>query len=322
MNLAQFLRHSDAEMFCREGIYFPTEEEAIELFKKLPPEAFPEQFGRVIIYEVTEYSSLPTSKWRSLLFLTSEQAELAQRRIDEQLQAPVGVRDNQLVFEYELDEAALYQAIASSVVEVIGYQVVVQPGIPDEDWTILGDFCWIPMEFKEDPLSPKPQILVRDSDAFESVKDRTVWIDAAQEPEAIVQMISWWLGQSPIEGASWWSVIDVVGFPPKFCPESYNNLEELSYVAKNWQEHGEGFWVYYLDTRFDRKAVSFDRVKYLGCYSSAREYFCTNYEELWNQGDFEPEFEDLEEFCDFHKALYTILYWQGNEYIYEVFQPT
>ena len=248
MNLAQFTRAYSVEQFSRWGVPFSSEEEALAAIDCFPLETKPERVGSIILYDAWEDYNIAARysqkgillqehcHWRSLLFATPAQAQLAARRINEQLQAPAGAKGNQLIFQEALDEVAVYQAIASSEVEVVGQQVVVIPGIPDEDWVLLGDFCWIPVEFKEERWSQKPKLLIRDLDAAEAGYDRSIWIDAAQEPEVIVQMIAWWLGRSPVPDASWWRVIKMEDFPPGCKPKDQNNLIEISLVAQNWEQ--------------------------------------------------------------------------------------
>jgi hypothetical protein len=333
MNLTQFLRAYGVEQFSRWGCIFNSEEDAIKIFGCFPQETQPERFGSVILFDAFEDYDIynkcvakgaePMSfgDWRSLLFLSCDQAQLAASRLREQLRTnAAGVAGNQLVFFSDLDEVAVYQAIASSEVEAVSNQVVVIPGILDEDWVFLGDFCWIPIPFKEDKFSPKPKILVCDLDAEEADIARTVWIDATQEPEGIVQMIAWWLGRSPIPDASHWRVIDTDEFPPRYIQAGYSDLYELSCVARMWEQHGDGFWVYYRENRFKKKAPPFesDRVRFLGCYGDANNFFQEQYQELFEEGEFEPNLEDFVEFCAFERDQYTILQWEGNTYIYSV----
>lgn len=331
MNLTQFLRVFDVEQFSRWGVPFNSEEDALKVFHCFPSETFPERFGAVVLYDAYEDYSiyqkcqskgiepLCFGHWYSLLFVNSEQAKLAETRIREQLRTKaVGSNANQLVFRRELDEAAIYQAIASSEVEVIGHQVVVIPGIPDNDWTYLGAFCWLQREFKEDPLSSHPKILVRDLDAENIGIDRTVWIDACHEEEVIVQMIAWWLARSPVPDADWWGVIEKDGFPPRFDPEDWCDLAELSYVARMWEEHGEAFWVYYKAFRFDKKALPFesDKVQFMGSYSNVNDFFWNEYEQSCKEAGVEQNQEDFMGYCSMEQEFYTILRWQGDDYIY------
>jgi len=247
MNLAQFLRARRVEQFACWGTCFNCEEDALLAIDCFQGET--ERFGNVILYSIEEdYEAglrcfqkgillVGQGYWNSLLFRSPEQAQVAAHRINEQLQTPTGCQGNQLVFQVDyLDEPALYQAIASSEVEVVGDQVVVNPGIPDEDWTILGHFCWIPKEFKDQFWSRKPKILIYDLDAAESGWHRSTWIDATEDPGDIVQMIAWWLGQSPVPDADWWKVVTIEGFPPDYTPKDQNNLAELCAVAQHWEQ--------------------------------------------------------------------------------------
>jgi hypothetical protein len=97
MNLTQFLRAYGVEQFSRWGCNFNFEEDAIKVFGCFPQETQPEQFGLVILFNAYEDYDIynrcvakgaePMSfgDWRSLLFLSCDQAQLAVSRLREQL---------------------------------------------------------------------------------------------------------------------------------------------------------------------------------------------------------------------------------------------
>jgi hypothetical protein len=166
----------------------------------------------------------------------------------------------------------------------------------------------------------KPRVLVRDTTAEEADIDRTIWVDADQEPEAILQAIARWLDESPTPDANWWEVIDLDGFPPQCSLVDRSDLSEVSYVAKMWKQYGEGFWVYYRENRFNKKAPTFEssKVHFLGCYGDVSNFFLECYEEHLNEEESEQSSEGFAEFCTFERDNYTILQWESNSYVYSV----
>jgi hypothetical protein len=310
MNLTQFLRACSGEQVSYRGALFDSEEDASTCLVRMS-EYNPEQIGCLILYKdwdeyecwkiIQEKYSAYHCYWWSILFASAELAKSAEERIRNYFNTQrVVSRNNELLVDKYLDETELYYAISSSSVIEMPGQCLFVPGIPDEDWWFNESFCWVPIPFEEKVSSSKPQILIRDLDAFEDGEDRTVWIDAAQEVGTIVQKLAWWLYQSPNVDviAHCWCIVDTYNFPPKYEPEELDDLVEVSYVATMWEKYGNSWWVYFSKFRYTKKPV-FDHpsIHYCGCYASADEYF---------------QVHTVERSC------YTVIRYQQCDYIYLV----
>jgi hypothetical protein len=332
MNLQQFLRQTGVERNLFWGVFFVSNSDAIKAHELLAPLCNSKRIESLILLNDSDYEhwydaaekielegEIPTCHYCDrLLFSSPQLAEQAKVKICEQMNTTAVVaQDNQLFFACELDTLLMYSAISlGEIVELPGECLYI-PGISDEDWCLCEDFCWVPLPFVE-AEPDNPQILIRDQDAHRQGIERTVWINAVQEPETIIQNIAWWLSQSPVPDAQEWKTMALSKFPIGYEVFDWEDLVELSYVAQNWKKHGKAFWLYWKTFRYDEKAKPFEEVEFLGQYLLASDFFRQLYKNACSQQNIKEGQEGYQLFYCLIKNRYLILHDAAmNLYIYQ-----
>jgi len=119
------------------------------------------------------------------------------------------------------------------------------------------------------------------------------WIDAAQEPDQIMEDIGTILKSSPMPGAEEWAVHDTDGLPDL---GEWPDLAQLSQIAQGIEEHGEAYRAY-LEC-FDADAASIEdfQGRYLGEHRD-REDFAADW--LEQTGGLADVPEHLQAYIDF-----------------------
>lgn len=120
-------------------------------------------------------------------------------------------------------------------------------------------------------LDDTPRIYVACLAAYNNGKLHGAWIDASQEPEAILEAVQTMLKASPERGAKEWSIHDYEGFHSIKLSE-WEGFAEVHAYATFIEEHGRlGAEVhnYYGDLKEAQAALN-DR--YPGCYPSIADF--------------------------------------------------
>jgi len=119
------------------------------------------------------------------------------------------------------------------------------------------------------------------------------WIDAAQEPDEIMEEIGTMLESSPMPDAEEWAVHDTDGLPDL---GEWPDLAQLSQIAQGIEEHGEAYRAY-LEC-FDADAASIEdfQGRYLGEHRD-REDFAADW--LEQTGGLADVPEHLQAYIDF-----------------------
>jgi antirestriction protein len=94
---------------------------------------------------------------------------------------------------------------------------------------------------------PQPQIYVASLSDYNAGRLHGEWLDAAQEPEALLAAISAMLARSSEPGAEEWAIHDYEQFCGVRLGE-YESIENVSKIALGIAEHGAAFgaWAVYL----------------------------------------------------------------------------
>jgi antirestriction protein len=125
--------------------------------------------------------------------------------------------------------------------------------------------CW---PENEDPKL-EPRIYVASLSDLNAGRQHGVWLDAAQEPEALHDEIANMLASSTEPGAEEWVVADHAGFNGLYG--DWDDLAYVSKIANGIKEHGEAYahWATLVST--DEELDQFD-TRYLGRWPSRQAY--------------------------------------------------
>jgi antirestriction protein len=118
---------------------------------------------------------------------------------------------------------------------------------------------------------PSPRIYVASLADYNAGELLGVWIDAAQEPEALHDKIEAMLAQSDEEVAEEWVIHDYEGFGP-FLVHEYETVQVVSAVAKGIAEHGPAFAAYVSWAGTSEEALQAFGDIYLGHWPSLAAY--------------------------------------------------
>ena len=97
------------------------------------------------------------------------------------------------------------------------------------------------------------------------------WIDATQDVSDLENEIQEILAQSPEPNAEEWAIHDYSDFDDIRLSE-YEDLENISAIATNIEEHGELFIKLYKDTNNTSDALDMLENRYIGTYDSVIDY--------------------------------------------------
>src|SRR5580698_2223088 len=104
-----------------------------------------------------------------------------------------------------------------------------------------------PQEQREQEPRIQPRIYAASLSDYNAGRLHGAWLDADQEPEALLAGISEMLAASPVPGAEEWAIHDHEGFCGVRLSE-YENVETVSKLARGIVEHGPayGAWASHL----------------------------------------------------------------------------
>ncbi len=122
-----------------------------------------------------------------------------------------------------------------------------------------------------DTLEDTPRIYVACLAAYNNGKLHGAWIDATQEPDAILEAVQTMLNASPEANAEAWAIHDYEGFHGLTLPE-WEGFAEVHAYATFIEEHGHlgtEIYTYYGDLEEAQAALN-DR--YAGCYPSLADF--------------------------------------------------
>jgi antirestriction protein len=118
----------------------------------------------------------------------------------------------------------------------------------------------------------RPKIYVASLSDYNAGRLHGEWLDAAQEPEALLAGISSMLAASREPGAEEWAIHDYEAFAPVRLGE-YESIEQVSKIALGIVEHGPAFgaWAEYLG-RYGWDDLDRFEDCYLGRFDSLTDY--------------------------------------------------
>jgi antirestriction protein len=129
-----------------------------------------------------------------------------------------------------------------------------------------------PQADRAEETRPRPKIYVASLSDYNAGLLHGAWLEAAQDPEALLAGISVVLAASPEPGAEEWAVHDYEGFGLVRLSE-YQSVETISQLALGIEEHGYAFsaWADYVGATSLDELERFDEC-YLGEWDSETQY--------------------------------------------------
>lgn len=125
---------------------------------------------------------------------------------------------------------------------------------------------------EQDPR-PRPRIYVASLSDYNAGRLHGLWLDAAQEPEALLAGISAMLAASPEPGAEEWAIHDYDQFAGARIDE-HESIEMVSKVALGIAEHGAAFgaWAEHLGSACWQEDLDHFEDCYQGRWESLTDY--------------------------------------------------